>query len=447
MLSTALSSGRSAAARLMPRGASPRVADEVRRALEAPSARSGADDIERIVQHAMSKVPFYQRLNVTAFEDLPVVSKPMMVAEPQDFFAVGVRPERLTSRVSSGTSGIKFQAFIDADRIARHRAELVGAYRYLGTDPFGTFLHCRAWYQVPLHQRASYALRGQRLYAAEQDEATIHGVARWLRRRPGTAIIGICSYIESLLDRFDALGIELPPGTVSLVLGAGEPSTAHLRRMVRRQFGIDLRMRYSNTENGVMGFTSTAGSSYKLDTSTFHIEILHHDSDTPAPAGELGRIVVTDLYNRAMPFLRYDTGDLGRFAVDGSGHTIPNVLAELGGRARDFPIAGNRADPRRASHFTIIEPVELIPSIRQFQLRQHDVGHFTWILNADRSLELEAELRRILDDTLGDIISCEVEYSDDTLHSGAEKRQTFVNEISDSEELLRIASARARRDA
>lgn len=33
------------------------------------------------------------------------------------------------------------------------------------------------------------------------------------------------------------------------------------------------------------------------------------DSDEPAEPGELGRIVITDLFNYAFPILRYDNGD------------------------------------------------------------------------------------------------------------------------------------------
>ncbi|ATG50311.1 hypothetical protein CFK38_01310 [Brachybacterium vulturis] len=433
------SSARSIAARMMPNGSSPRVADEVRHTLETPVARSDEHDIQRIVRHATAEVPFYQKFAGASFDDLPVVAKPMMVTQPQKFFATNVQPDRLASRQSTGTSGITFRSYFDDERIARHRAELVGAYQYLGADPFGNFLHCRAWHLISRRARASYALRGQKLYAAEQDEESVRDVAQWLRHRRGVVIIGICSYIEILLERFDALGIVLPPGTVSVVLGAGEPATAYLASMVRRQFGIDLRMRYSNAENGLFGFSSTVSSTYKLDTSTFHVEILRHDSDTPAPVGAVGRIVVTDLYNRAMPFLRYDTGDLGRFSVDVSGHVMPNVLAELGGRGGDFPIAGTRDAPRRATHFKILKLLEQIQSVRQFQLRQHDVGRFTWILNAERSPGLDAELRRILDDELGDIISCEFVYADGALHVGAGKRQTFVNEIPEPDELFRAA--------
>lgn len=434
-----LSTSRATMARLMPRGASPEIADQVQRTLESRRARAADDDIARIVHHATSTVPFYREYTGASHSDLPVVGKPMMVAEPERFFAEGVDPARLTSRLSSGTSGIMFRSYFDDQRIAHHRAELVASYRYLGADPFGTFLHCREWYQVTTRQRLAYAVRGQKLYSAEQDAETIRGIARWLRHHPGTVIIGLCSYIEVLLERFDSLGITLPAGTVSVVLGGGEPATAHLAEMSGRQLGVEPRMRYSNTENGILGVMPEDASSYrtyKLNTSTFHIEVLSLDADEPAPAGEVGRIVVTDLHNRAMPFLRYDTGDLGRFEVGEDGQLLTDTLAELTGRVRDFPLAGTAAHPRRATHFKILEPVELLPAIVQFQLRQHAIGQFTWILNAERSATLETELRRILDTEIGDITRCDIVYSDDPVHQGAGKRQTFVNEIPNPEALL-----------
>lgn len=35
------------------------------------------------------------------------------------------------------------------------------------------------------------------------------------------------------------------------------------------------------------------------------------NSDEPAEPGELGRLVVTDYYNKTFPMVRYDTGDTG----------------------------------------------------------------------------------------------------------------------------------------
>lgn len=427
-----LSTLRSAAAHALPHGASHQVADEVRRALEGERPAASRADLDRIVDHATRSVPFYRALGAgVRFEDLPVVDKPMMVEDLSRFLADGADPARLHSRLSSGTSGIRFRAYFDDERLARHRAELVGAYRYLGADPFGSFFYAREWFEVTPAQRLVHHLRGQRLYAAEQDERSVLAAARWLRRRRGTTVIGLCSYLEMLLERFEELDVQLPPGAVGVVLGIGEPGTERLRELSRRRLGATPRLRYSNTENGLLGFSEPDSDRYRLDTSTFHVEILQLDADRPAAPGELGRIVVTDLYSRSMPFLRYDTGDLGRFAVDGTGAVRHDVLAELAGRARDFPLAGTPEEPRRATHFKILEPVEQLEDITQFQLRQHDIGHFTWVLNARRSAELDRTLRRILDEEIGDIVSCRVVYEEDALHSGAGKRQTFVSDIPD----------------
>jgi len=434
-----VSGARRAVAAAMSRGETERSVGIIRRTFESPHAESSPGDIERILRHATAHVPRFRSLAGTRFEDLPVMSKPMMLARPEDFLSEGARPERLASRLSSGTSGVIFRTSLDARRMARHRAELVAAYRYLGADPFGSFLHCRVWFEVTPAQRAAAALRGQRLYGGEIDEESIRRTAGWLRRQRGAVVVGLCSYLEVLLERFEDLGITLGPGAVSVVLGTGEPMTRRLAEMSLRILGVPLRMRYSNTENGLLGFSEPGGTAYKLDTSTFHVEILDHDRDAPAAPGDVGRIVVTDLYNRAMPFIRYDTGDLGRFAVDGGGRPVPNVLAELTGRGRDFPLAGTPHAPRRATHYEILEPVERIPGLRQFQLRQHDIGRFTWIVHADPSPDLDARLRRVLDEEIGDILECTIVHRDGPLHSGAGKRQTFVSEIPDPEALLRRA--------
>ncbi|WP_376977888.1 hypothetical protein [Brachybacterium hainanense] len=437
----AVSAARRALAAAMSRGRTERGARSVRRALEQPGSQASPDRIARILAHARAHVPFYRALAGTPFAQLPVVSKAMILEDLPTFLAEGARPGRLASRMSSGTSGVIFTSYFDARRIAHHRAELVGAYRFLGADPFGSFLHCRDWFEVTRTQRRSAALRGQFLYAAEEDERTVLEVASWLSRRRGSVVIGLCSYLEILLRRFEDLDVRIEPGAVGVVLGTGEPMTAELRARTRRQLGVPLSMRYSNTENGLLGFTRPGESVYSLNTHAFHVEILRDGSDAAAAPGEVGRIVVTDLENRALPFLRYDTGDMGRFALDASGTVLPGTLAELSGRTRDFPLAGTPSAPRRVTHIVVLNAVEHIPGIRQFQLRQHDLGRFTWVVNAVPDPAIDAGLRAVLDAEIGDIVSCEVVYTDGPLRTGTGKRQTFVSEIPDPEALLRAARA------
>jgi len=59
----------------------------------------------------------------------------------------------------------------------------------------------------------------------------------------------------------------------------------------------------------------------------------------PLPAGQAGRIVVTDLTQQAFPFIRYDTGDIGSLSperCDCGWRSV--VLQEIEGRSEDYVI-------------------------------------------------------------------------------------------------------------
>lgn len=416
--------------------------DQVVTALRAPSGSAHPADLERICAYAVAQVPYYQRLGVSGFDEMPVMNKALMRDHEEDFMASDLDRKSLTSRTTSGSTGTPFRAFLDPGKVARHRAQLVGSYRFTGVDPFGWFVHARAWGKVPVATRARYALQGQRLYAGERDAETIASVGEWIRRHRGVALMGYSSYLEDLMRGLEESGYSVPPGTVGAVLGAAEPASSYLAKGARKLFGLTPHMRYSNMELGVMAITDTDPDRYKIDTSSFHVEILAEDSDTPAGPGELGRVVITDLYNRAMPFIRYDTGDLARFDVDAQQNPVPNVLAELQGRRLDVLVAGTPQAPRRASAL-LLDDEEVLDAglIRQFQLVQTGVGRFTWVLNAEPGDGMEAQLRKVLDKWVGDIVAVDFVYTDEIPAMNSGKRKLFVNRIPDLEALLSSADS------
>jgi phenylacetate-CoA ligase len=89
-----------------------------------------------------------------------------------------------------------------------------------------------------------------------------------------------------------------------------------------------------------------------------------------AEPGEMGEVVVTDLHNRAMPFIRYANGDVASFAAGGTcpcGRTLPR-LAEVEGRVTETltDAAGNRVN---GLVFNVII-AHLHDAIREFQVVQ-----------------------------------------------------------------------------
>jgi phenylacetate-CoA ligase len=68
---------------------------------------------------------------------------------------------------------------------------------------------------------------------------------------------------------------------------------------------------YGLMETSVIALTCEHGVHHLNDYNTY-VEILD-DEDRPAPVGVAGRIVVTSLQQRLLPFVRYVTGDYGMF--------------------------------------------------------------------------------------------------------------------------------------
>jgi phenylacetate-coenzyme A ligase PaaK-like adenylate-forming protein len=67
------------------------------------------------------------------------------------------------------------------------------------------------------------------------------------------------------------------------------------------------------------GVECEARSGCHLREADLHFEIVDPRSGTPVPEGTSGEIVFTTLMRRAMPLIRYRTGDVGRMIPEPCG--------------------------------------------------------------------------------------------------------------------------------
>ena len=94
----------------------------------------------------------------------------------------------------------------------------------------------------------------------------------------------------------------------------GELVDKQTKDLSRRVFGLMPVDVYTLSEFGYVAWQCERGESLHVNADTHLVEVLGNGK--AVSPGRLGRIVVTDLHNRAMPFFRYDTGD---FAIAGNG--------------------------------------------------------------------------------------------------------------------------------
>lgn len=95
---------------------------------------------------------------------------------------------------------------------------------------------------------------------------------------------------------------------ISGILSSHEPLGAGQKAFLEDQFGTAVAETYHLGSAGPIGIRCQNCWSFHLMTDTTRIEVLTPDG-ARAPSGTTGSLVVTSLYDLAMPLLRFDTAD------------------------------------------------------------------------------------------------------------------------------------------
>jgi phenylacetate-CoA ligase len=150
-------------------------------------------------------------------------------------------------------------------------------------------------------------------------------------------------------------------------VASAEPLDAEMRATIARVFRAPVFNRYGANELGDVGCECAEHSGLHLSPLTHHVEVLRGDGQ-PCEPGEVGRIVVTPLFNRTMPLIRYDIGDRGAWEPSSCacGRSLP-ALREISGRVVDSFV---RADGSVVDALYIQACCRLPQWIERFQVIQ-----------------------------------------------------------------------------
>jgi len=162
-------------------------------------------------------------------------------------------------------------------------------------------------------------------------------------------------------------------GTIPVICGA-ERLLPTDRPVVELAFGPAVFETYGSREVMLMAAECPAHAGLHVSMETLVVEVVVRDpagGDRPARPGEVGEVVITDLTNLAMPFIRYANGDLAVPAEPGTcpcGRAHPR-LASVEGRATETLVDGSGVRVNGLVFNVVI--AHLAHGIRQFQVVQH----------------------------------------------------------------------------
>lgn len=143
--------------------------------------------------------------------------------------------------------------------------------------------------------------------------------------------------------------------------------------LLETQFGIPVINEYGASEIDLIAFENAQGE-WLVNAETIFVEILDHDNQV-LPYGEEGRIVITSLFNKANPFIRYDIGDIG--ILDKKSTLAKPILKKLIGRTNDMVILpSGKKSPGLTFYYVTKSIIEDNGNVKEFVITQSKIALF-----------------------------------------------------------------------
>ena len=301
--------------------------------------------LSRLVEHAYEAVPYYRRLfdsvgfrprhlkRLTDIHAIPITTRGHLQALPRsELIAKGVNISRLRASHTSGSTGTPLQVY-RTRRESRLRQFLtlraflhdglkwndrvVTISRSATTPPNIGGIRCR-----PYLQRWNMSF-------FEKPEKQLQWV---LKIRP-TVVYGSSASVAFIGDLILNRGMGTMP--LRLVATSAEMLTPGYRTAIQKAFAVEPVEIYNSSELGDIGWQCERRAGFHINADWLHVEVVRQDQAV-AP-GEIGEVVVTNLYRYTMPLIRYSPGDFASPAETACpcGLGLP-LLGSLEGRVQSM---------------------------------------------------------------------------------------------------------------
>jgi phenylacetate-CoA ligase len=406
--------------------------------LAPPDMRALQDEkLRRLIRHAYRNVPYYRarmqelRLrpeDIRGQQDLhrlPLLTKDLVRRHLYFDIMSENHDKRDVLRVcTSGSTGEPFVVFADRAQLEFRWAATLRAQEWTGYrfgDPT-----VRLWHQTigmnksqVLKERADAVLSNRTFIPVfEMSDAKLKEMVELIAKQRPVLIDGYAEALDFLAQFIRAYG-ELG-FRARAVMSSAQSLPARSREVIENAFGCRVFDKYGSREFSGIAYECEAHSGHHVVSEGYIVELLV--DGRPARPGEIGELVITDLNNSCMPFIRYRIGDLAQAMEDepcACGRGMPKI-GEIQGRVQSI-IQG--LDGRYVpGSFFLHSLKEYEYAIARFQVVQDEPGAIRFlVVKAGRySDDVLEEVKALIRAYLGEGLRIDVEFVDNVelIHTG-----------------------------
>lgn len=347
-----------------------------------------------ILSHHLAKNPFYKefigRRDTSRWADVPVMQKSDLQKPLGERLSIGYPEKKVYVNKTSGSSGHPFIFAKDKFCHALTWAEIIDRFGWFGLD-FNKSYQAR-FYGIPLDKVGYKKERFKdwlgsryRFPIFDLSDAKLEEFLGHFRKKAFDHINGYTSSIVLFAKYLRSRNIVLTDvcPTLKYCVVTSEMLYDHDKKLMEETFGVPVINEYGASELDLIAFTNQAGE-FILNSETLYIEIVD-ENDQPVHNGQPVRIVITSLYNKAHPMIRYDIGDTG--VIDPKSSLKTPVLQQLIGRTNDVArLPGGKTVPGLTFYYVTKSVIEDDGNVREFVIEQTALDSFKIIYVSEKEL-------------------------------------------------------------
>ncbi|MBP0902486.1 hypothetical protein ACFSKN_02560 [Mariniflexile gromovii] len=383
----------------------------------------------RLLNHAIKNTNFYSEAAKKAdLSSFPVINKDIIRSNYESFQSKEFLNKKNIQVSTGGSTGTPFKLFHNKNKRNRHLADNI-YFAENGGYQLGDKLYLiRAWHKTGTKYLIQSFKRNIRLYGVinytDKDMAKL--LLDMQTDKNNKSIVCFASMCDILVNYLDNSATEeqLNGLNIKSIITDGDALNVVTKDKMQYYFKTPTVARYGNMECGIMAQQSySGGHEYQLNEASYYFEVLDLKEDKPVKPGEVGRIVVTDLFNYCVPLIRYDTGDLASYNVVNN----VTVFERIEGRKVDliYNTSGDILSP-----YMVVQKMSEYSELKQFQFAQKDKKEYIFRLNPWTSFNQEQELIADSKTYLGNDANVTIEYVEEVPLLSSGKRKQVINEMN-----------------
>ena len=335
--------------------------------------------------------PFYKALVGEHFpnewNDLPLLNKGNFSDRYRKIFSNGYNTKNTYIASTTGSTGKPL--WFAKNKFAHAMTWGIIKNRY---NLNGINIHSRQgrFWQIPKSFKAFHAeklkdliMNRSRYIVEDFSDITFEAILERLKKDKISYIYGYTNTIAAFakyLKKNKIVLSKICPKLKSCIVTA-EMLFEEDKNLISKYLGVRVINEYGISEIGIVGF-DILDEELLLTEETTYYELVGMKKLDNLGSG-VGKFILTDLFNRAFPMIRYDVGDIGSIKTTGGKGPFRKKIENLFGRENDIILLSNG---KKLPGFSLIKPFDYLfeesfdsnlGKIKEFIFRQHDFHNFT----------------------------------------------------------------------